>query len=66
MPLYEYECVRCAHREEHLRPRSEDLLRFPCLMPSQEEDSPFGFCGGSMVRIMSKPGYRRDHTVLEK
>jgi predicted nucleic acid-binding Zn ribbon protein len=68
MPLYEYECQRCLTVHERMRPLAERDQPFMCDATCGNPECYCGQaeCGGPVQRVVSKPGYRRDHTVLEK
>lgn len=51
MPILEFKCPKCETKVEQIRYRSEGYGDPICAE-----------CNLSMVRVVSKPGYRMDHT----
>jgi putative FmdB family regulatory protein len=52
MPIYEFKCTNCNFRFEKLMKYKEYKVLCP-------------ICRCSVIKEVSVPGYRRDHTVLE-
>jgi len=69
MPLYEYECSKCGHQTTQLvRMKDRDAVRF-CLQPMVNSmgdgDTWEEPCYGQFFAIMSVPGFRADHTLID-
>jgi len=55
MPIYEYRCIKCGHVVEKVINFHDKNKVFNC-----------DKCGGWTVKVPSIPGFRRDHTLVEK
>jgi len=53
VPIFEYKCYRCGHKFEKLSHGYKELVTCPD-------------CKGMCAKIPSVPGFRRDHTLVEK
>jgi putative FmdB family regulatory protein len=55
MPIYEYTCIKCGHTFERLVSPVDTIKVVECKQ-----------CGGWCQKRPSIPGFRRDHTIVEK